>query len=237
MNSEFVTINGVDLELIRKNIKHIHLRVHPPNGRVSLAVPLHTSEEEIRLLTISRKIWIQKEQEAYKNQDRQTERKYDSGESVYMWGRQYRLRIINSNISNDVKIEGDRLILQVRKESTIQQRENVLNEWYRAQLKEKIPDLIKKWEPIIGVHVNEWGVKNMKTKWGTCNSEAGRIWLNLQLAKKPSEGLEYIVVHEKVHLLEKRHNKIFLEYMDKFMPFWKERKDDLNASLLEYMDA
>ncbi len=236
MSIESATIHGIELELVRKNVKHMHLWVYPPNGSVRLVVPETISNEQIRLFIISRKKWIQEEQSSYKNQERQTAREYVSGESVYIWGRQYRLKVQYSPACNDVKLQGDHLILQVRKESTPDQRERVLNEWYRAELKKRIPSLIQKWEPIIGVHVQDWGVKNMKTRWGTCNPDAGRIWLNLQLAKKPLEGLEYIIVHEMVHLLERKHNDTFREYMDRLLPFWKERKEALNACILEYME-
>lgn len=232
--AKICSISGVSVELVRKDVKNIHLWVYPPNGRVRLVVPYETSEEEIRIFLLSRRNWIKKEQTAYKNQKRQTEREYVSGESIYIWGRQYRLEITHSN-KNNVEINDDRLILQVRKRSTASQREKVINEWYRSELKTKIPALIKKWESILKVHVNDWGVKNMKTRWGTCNTETGKIWLNLQLAKKPISGLEYIVVHEMIHLIERKHNETFKKQMTLCLPFWKETRKELNECILPPM--
>jgi predicted metal-dependent hydrolase len=138
-----------------------------------------------------------------------------------------------SNKANNIETKANKLILAVREKSTQQQRKNVMKEWYRNELKEKIPPLIKKWEHIMGVKVNSWGVKNMKTRWGTCNTKEKRIWLNLQLVKKPVDCLEYVVVHELVHLLEKNHTQAFIGYMDKFLPNWRVIKDELNSFIMD----
>ncbi|WP_238918381.1 SprT family zinc-dependent metalloprotease [Clostridium sp. YIM B02555] len=231
-----LTINGIEVEIQKKNIKNLHLSVLPPKGKVRVSAPDSMNDDAIRIFIITKIGWIKKQQEKYKNQLRQCEREYVSGESIYLWGKRYRLDVVYSNICNDVKIKGNKLIFRVRQASTTEQRENVLNDWYRKNIKEEIPQLLEKWQKIIGVTVSDWGVKNMKTRWGTCNIEDKRIWLNLQLVKKPFECLEYVMVHELVHLLEKNHNKIFISYMDEFLPNWRKIKEELNSLILDYME-
>jgi predicted metal-dependent hydrolase len=229
-------INNIEIEIQKKKIKNLHLSVLPPKGRVRVSAPENMNEDAIRMFVITKISWIKKQQERFINQPRQSEREYVSGESVYLWGKRYRMEVVYSNICNDVQLKGNKLIFQVREASTIEQRANVLNEWYRERLKSEIPALIEKWENIIGVEVSDFGVKNMKTRWGTCNAEDKRIWINLQLAKKPPQCLEYVIVHELVHLIEKKHNKNFLSHMDKLLPNWRVIKDELNAFTLEYME-
>lgn len=231
-----LTINGIEVEIQKKNIKNLHLAVLPPKGKVRISAPNSMNDDAIRIFIITKLGWIKKQQEKYKNQLRQCEREYVSGESVYLWGKRYRLDVMYSNAYNNVKIKGNKLIFQVRGASTKDQREKVLNDWYRKNIKEEIPQLLEKWQKIIGVTANDWGVKNMKTRWGTCNIKDKRIWLNLQLAKKPFNCLEYVIVHELVHLLEKNHNKIFISYMDEFLPNWRKIKEELNSLILDYME-
>ena len=153
--------------------------------------------------------------------------------AIIFWGRRYRLELKYTKKANKVETKGNKLVLTVREASTQEQREKIMNEWYRAELKAKLPALIEKWEKIIGVKTNDFGVKNMRTRWGTCNVKDKRIWINLQLAKKPVACLEYIVVHELVHLLEKNHTPVFIEYMDKFLPGWRVTKDELNGFIMD----
>lgn len=233
---ENLTINDIEVEIQKKNIKNLHLSVLPPKGKVRVSAPNSMNDDAIRIFIITKIGWIKKQQEKYKNQPRQCEREYVSGESVYLWGKRYRLDVVYSNVCNNVKIKGNKLIFQVREASTTEQHENVLNDWYRKNIKEEIPQLLEKWQKIIGVTASDWGVKNMKTRWGTCNIEDKRIWLNLQLVKKPFECLEYVMVHELVHLLEKNHNKIFISYMDEFLPNWRKIKEELNSLILDYME-
>lgn len=207
-----------------------------PLGRVRVSTPQDMNEDAIRMFVITKISWIKKQQEKFKNQPRQSEREYVSGESVYLWGKRYRLEVVYSNQCNDVQIKGERLILQVRETGTADQRANILNAWYREHIKKEIPPLIEKWQRMIGVEIAGWGVKNMKTRWGSCNAKAKRIWLNLQLAKKYPQCLEYVVVHELVHLLEKKHNKAFVAYMDLFLSDWQITKDELNGLILDYME-
>jgi predicted metal-dependent hydrolase len=226
-------ISGIKIEVIKKKIKNMHLSVLPPLGRVRISAPIGTNDETIKLFAIKKIGWIKKQIQKYKNQPRQSEREYVSGESHYLWGRRYRLELKYTKKANKVETKGSKLVLTVREASTQEQREKIMNEWYRAELKAKLPALIEKWEKIIGVKINDFGVKNMRTKWGTCNVKDKRIWINLQLAKKPVACLEYIVVHELVHLLEKNHTPVFIEYMDKFLPGWRVTKDELNGFIMD----
>ncbi len=228
-----MNVSGIEIEVIKKDIKNMHLNVMPPSGRVRISAPYGTSDDAINLFAVKKISWIKKQVEKYKNQERQTEREYVTGESHYLWGRRYKLEVRYSNKGNNIEIKGNKMILTVREKSTRQQRENFVNEWYRSELKAKLPPLIKKWEEVIGVKANTVGVKNMRTRWGTCNDKDKRIWINLQLVKKPVYCLEYIVVHELVHLLEKNHTPAFIEYMDTFIPSWRVIKDELNSFIMD----
>jgi predicted metal-dependent hydrolase len=226
-------VSGIEIEIVKKDIKNMHLNVLPPAGRVRISAPYGTSDDAINLFAVKKISWIKKQVEKFKNQARQTEREYFTGESHYLWGRRYRLEIRHSNKANNIELKGNKIILTVREKSTRQQRENVINEWYRAELKAKLPELVNKWEEIIGVKASAVGIKNMLTRWGTCNSENKRVWINLQLAKKPPECLEYIVVHELLHLLEKTHTANFVEYMDTYIPTWRVTKSELNSFIMD----
>ncbi|WP_256999956.1 M48 family metallopeptidase [Candidatus Methanoperedens nitratireducens] len=220
---------------MRKDIKNLHLGVYPPNGRVRIATPLKIDDEAVRLFAISKMAWIKKQKLKFETQERQSERRFVSGESHYYRGKRYLLNVIYHNAPPRVEIRKINCIdLYVREGSTDEKREKVLTEWYRKQLKDQIPALIDKWQKIIGVEVCDWGIKRMKTKWGTCTIADCRIWLNLELAKKPEHCLEYIIVHEMVHLIERNHNDCFVAYMDKFMPHWHFYKEELNRSILSH---
>ena len=224
-----IQISDFKIDVVRKSIKNMHLSVYPPKGRVRIAAPLNVDDETVKLFAISKLSWIRRNQRKFKSQERQTPREFAERESHYFQGRRYLLRVTEVEAAPKVEIKTKSYIdLHVRPNTTTEQKQIILNEWYRKELKKQIPIIIEKWEKIIGVNVKEWGVKQMKTKWGTCNIEANRIWLNLELAKKPLHCLEYIVVHEMIHLLERHHNNLFLAYMDKFIPRWKFYKDELN---------
>ena len=228
-----IKVSGLTVDVVRKDIKNLHLAVYPPAGRVRVAAPLRVSEEAVRLAVVSRLGWIKKQRTKFISQARQSEREYVSGESHYFQGQRYRLNVIYQNGASRVVIRNKSAIdLYVRAGSDREQRERVMLAWYRQCLKEQIPALIEKWEPVLGVRVADWRVRQMKTKWGTCNTKAGRIWLNLELAKKSAQCLEYIVVHEMVHLLERHHNDHFTELMSRFMPQWKLHREELNRSAL-----
>lgn len=228
---EKIIINDIEIELTKKNIKNLHLSVHPPDGKVKISAPKNMDDDAIRLFAISKLSWIKKQQKKFKNQDRQPKREFVSGESHYFLGQGYILNVVYTNKRRQgVKIRNKKYMdLYVRENTPKYLRERVMTEWYRKELKKLIPPLIEKWEPIMGVKVNEFSVKLMKTRWGTCNPTAKRIWLNLELAKRDPICLEYIVVHEMVHLLERSHNERFVAYMDKFMPNWRALKAELNG--------
>lgn len=228
---EKIVVNDIEIELTKKDIKNIHLSVHPPDGKVKISAPKKMGDDAIRLFAISNLSWIKKQKSKFINQERQTEREYVSGESHYFLGQRYLLNVVYTNKRRQgVEIRNKKYIdLYVRENCPIYLRERVMTEWYRKELKKLIPSLIEKWEPIMGVQVNEFGVKIMKTRWGTCNPTAKRIWINLELAKKNPICLEYIIIHEMVHLLERHHNDRFKAYMDKFMPNWRSIKAELNG--------
>ncbi len=229
-----ITIDNIDVEVISKKIKNIHLSVHPPDGRVRLAVPEKMNAEAIKLFVISKLSWIKKQRTKYKIQERQSVREFVSGESHYFLGTRYLLNVIETSGKQRVELRNKKYIdLYVRPNSSAKKREKIMMEWYRKYLKSIIPDYIKKWEKIIGVSVDFWGVKLMKTKWGTCNPDDKRIWINLELAKKNPRCLEYIIVHEMVHLLERHHNDKFIAYMDRFLPNWRSIRSELNEIIFE----
>ena len=225
----FIEISGIQVEVVHKAIKNLHLGVYPPAGRVRVAVPLRLDNEAVRLAVIPKLSWIRRQQACFAGQPRQSQRQMVSGESHFFQGRRYRLRVIEENATARVRLKGNTALeLYARPNSNAAKREVILNAWYRQALKTWLSDLIAKWEPVIGVQVAEWGIKKMKTKWGPCNIISRRIWLNLELAKKPPQCLEYILVHEMVHLLERHHNDRFTALMDRFMPQWRLYRDELN---------
>lgn len=194
-----------------------------------IATPLRVNDEAVRLFAISKLGWIKKHQVKFDAQERQSAREYVSGESHYYRGERYLLNVIYQKGVPKVIVRNKKYIdLYVRPGSTLAQRRRVITEWYRQQLKAEIPALIAKWQKVIGVEIAECGIKQMKTRWGTCNVTARRIWLNLELAKKPEHCLEYVIVHELVHLLERRHNERFVALMSQFMPQWRTYREELN---------
>ena len=232
-----IEVSGIQIEVVRKPIKNLHLSVHPPEGRVRVSAPTRTDDEAVRLAVVSKLLWIQKHQQTFADQPRQSPREMVGGESHYFLGRRYRLRVTEHDKPNNVTLRGNSaMILQVRPGTTRDKRQQILNDWYRRYMKEIIPDLIQKWEPTIGVRVNDWGVKKMKTRWGSCNIRDRRVWLNLDLAKKPPHCLEYVLVHEMVHLLERHHNDRFKSFMGQFLPQWRLYRDELNQAPLAHED-
>lgn len=228
-----MTINDIQIDIVRKNIKNMHLAVYPPVGRVRLAVPLKTTDDKIRLFVISKTSWIKKKQKQLISQNRQSERSYISGENHYYKGKKYILRIKNHVAPAEVRLSGNKYIdLYVRKNSTRDYKHTAMQEWYRDSMKEQIPTLLVKWGKKTGIKLRDWRIRKMKTKWGTCSIKSRRICLNLELSKKPDHCLEYVLVHEMVHLLERHHNDKFRAYMTKFMPKWESYRDELNNSVL-----
>jgi len=235
--NSLIEVSGIPVEVVRKNIKNLHLAVYPPNGHVRVAVPTRVNDETIRLAVVSRLGWIRKQQKALEQQERQSQREMVTGESHFVQGKRYRLDVIEHNGPPVVKIRGNKTLeLYTRPGTDFLKRGEALQCWYRKLLRKQIPDLLTKWEPVVGVQVTSFGIKKMKTKWGSCNADARRIWINLELAKKPYECLEYILVHEMVHFLERNHNDRFRELMDRFMPLWKSSREELNQAPLAHED-
>lgn len=229
-----LNISSISIEICKKNIKNMHLYVKPPNGNVTVSAPLSMSDKAIERFIRTKISWIKNQIAKFDNQPRQSEREYVSGETLYVWGKQYYLQTEHGKTPS-LKLSGDKAILTVRKESTPKQRENFVREWYRELLKAEIVQLLPKWEKITGLKASGWQTKYMTTQWGTCNTKTGKIWLNLQLAKKSPECLEYVILHELIHLVEKKHNEHFIFLMDKYMPMWREVKMSLNGQILDYM--
>lgn len=229
-----IEISGIKIEVQKKNIKNLHLAVVPPDGMVRVSAPMHLSDESIAMFVRTKLGWIKKQQEKFAEQPRQTKREYVSGETLYVFGHQYFLRVEYSYKGNSLVLEGNEAILTVRKESTAKQRETFVNEWYRTLLKEKVKIYLPKWENITGLHCDSWQIKYMTTRWGTCNTNTRKIWLNLQLAKKPIECLEYVILHELAHLKVRNHSKDFVVIMDQYMPYWRDVKNTLNNLKLDY---
>ena len=233
--SSSIQVSGISVQIERKDIKNLHLGVYPPNGRVRVAAPLVVSEDAIRLAVIGKLAWIRRQKTRFAEQPRQSAREMVNGESHYFLGRRYRLRVHEQPGKQYVAIRGmASLDLFVNPGRTTEQREAVLLRWYRQQLNELIPPLLEQWQAKLGVHVNAWGIKRMKTKWGSCNPVTGRVWFNLELAKKPVQCLEYIVVHELAHLLERQHNERFIALLDQHIPTWKSYRELLNLQHLAH---
>jgi predicted metal-dependent hydrolase len=228
-----ITVGGLTVEVVRKDIKNLHLGVYPPNGRVRVAAPLVVSDEAVRLAVIGKLGWIKRQQAKFEAQPRQSQREMVNGESHYFLGQRYRLRVLAYTGPPRIRCSGaDFLDLFVRPETTVEQRQRVLEDWYREQLRGRIPALLEQWQPVLGVAAAEWGIRKMKTRWGSCNIRARRVWFNLELAKKPARCLEYVVVHELVHLLERNHNARFKALMEQHLPTWRACREELNRAPL-----
>lgn len=230
-----VLISDIQIEIIKKDIKNMHLSVLPPDGKVRVSAPNNLSDESIIMFVKTKLGWIKKQQEKFELQPRQSEREYVSGETLYVWGHQYFLQVEYNQKKNSLVLVGNKAILSVRKESTAKQREKFVNEWYRSLLKTEVEKYLPKWEALTGLYCDGWQSKYMTTKWGTCNTSTRKIWLNLQLAKKPIECLEYVILHELAHLKVKNHGPDFVAILDLHMPYWRECKKMLNDSKLDYM--
>ena len=232
-----IDVRGTLVEIVRKDIKHLHMGVYPPSGRVRVAAPLRLDDDAVRLAVISRLGWIHRKQAEFKQQDRQSQREFVTGESHYFEGRRYRIDVTECDGPPTVRLlNTTTMALRVRPGDDQDQREAVLNRWYCCQLRDRLPALLKKWESKVGVRVAEVRIRKMKTRWGSCNKDGRRIWLNLELMKKPVGCLEYIVVHEMLHLIERHHNDRFRDLMDKLMPQWRILRDELNRAPLAHAD-
>ena len=231
-NNYAFTVSDIPVSVVRKEVKRMQLAVYPPEGDVRVTAPDHFTESNIRLAVVSRLAWIKKQRAFFIDQPRQTSREMISGETHYFFGQAYELVVNYQQGKHVIKAEGRYLTLSVRKGTSVKNREEVLSRFYREHLKARIPDLLVKWEARLGVQSHGWGVKRMKTKWGSCSTGRKHIWLNLELAKKPLRCLEYVIVHELVHLLEDSHSKRFIALMDEHLPSWDRLRSELNGEHL-----
>ncbi|MGO9257657.1 MAG: M48 family metallopeptidase [Bryobacteraceae bacterium] len=229
-----IDLGGISVEVIKKDIKNVHLSVYPPTGKVRISAPLRMNLDNVRVFAVSKLGWIRQQQKKVQEQEREPLREYLDRESHYVWGKRYLLKVIEKDAAAVVELMHSQLVLQVRPATGEEKKQAILEEWYRTQLKAAIPPLIAKWEPLMGVRVERCFVRRMKTKWGSCSRASANIRLNTDLARKPRECLEYIVVHEMVHVLEPTHNSRFIALMDRFMPTWRFHREVLNRLPLRH---
>ncbi|MEQ1546291.1 SprT family zinc-dependent metalloprotease [Methyloglobulus sp.] len=221
-------LGDIAVDVVQKDIKNIHLSVYPPAGKVRISAPLRMDIDTIRVFAITKLDWIKRQQQKLREQARETPREYLDRESHYVWGNRYLLKVIEKDTAPEIELKHNKMFLQIRPATSDGRKQEILEAWYREQLKEAVPLFIAKWEPLMGVKVERFFVQRMKTKWGSCSPHSNSIRLNTDLAKKPPECLEYIVVHEMTHLLEPTHNSRFIIFMDQFIPKWRFYKEELN---------
>lgn len=236
MPAQQINIGGISMDVEFKDIKNVHLSVYPPTGRVRIAAPARMNLDIIRLYAISKLEWIKKQQAKLQSQQRETPREYLDRESHYVWGQRYLLKIKEEDAAPTVELKHNQMVLTVRPGANTEKKETVVASWYRDQLRLAMSPLIAKWETLIGVKANRIFVQRMKTKWGSCNPRTRSIRLNSELARKSPECLEYVIVHELVHLLEPTHNQRFVALMDQFMPQWRQLRDELNRQPLSHQE-
>lgn len=230
-----IKVGGLQVDVVRKPIKNLHLAVYPPAGRVRVAAPLEVNDEAVRLAVVTRMGWIKRQQTKFLSQPRQPERCYVSGETHFFLGQRYRLNLIEGAKAGRVHIRNSRAVdLHVRNGSDVAARERVFQRWYRHELRVRAAPLVERWASEFGIPEPVWGIKRMKTKWGTCNAEARRVWLNLELIKKPPHCLEYVVVHELAHFFERNHSDRFVSLLDRMLPQWRIYRDELSAEPLAH---
>jgi predicted metal-dependent hydrolase len=233
--NSYLQLGSIEVLVVRKPIKNLHLSVLPPGGRVRVTAPQNMKDDAVRTFIATRLPWIKKQQRKFAGQERQTKRDYISGESHYFFGKRYRLELVYEEAVPAIFIKGkNKIVLQVRPKSSVVKRQEVMTEWYRKQLYPAIDELIAKWQKKMSVQAEFWGIKQMKTRWGTCNHKKSRILFNLELAKKPMVCIEYVVVHELLHLVERKHNEKFVDMMTKYIPKWQSIKEELNSLILSY---
>ena len=229
-------LGSITVDVVQKDIKNVHLSVYPPTGKVRIAAPLRMSTETIRVFAVSKLGWIKQQQRRILQQERETPREYVQRESHYLWGKRYLLKVVEQDAPPQVELRHNKIVLSVRPTTGAERRQQILDEWYRRQLRTAAWLLITKWQPIIGVKVDRLFIQHMKTKWGSCSRVAANIRLNTELAKKPQECLEYLVAHELAHLIEPTHNSRFIDLMDRLMPNWRFYRQQLNRLPLRHED-
>lgn len=231
-----IELGDILVEVELKDIKNVHLSVYPPNGRVRITAPKRMDVETIRVYAISKLGWIKEQQKKFKEQERESPREYLELESHYLWGDRYLLEIQEDVNTLGIELSHNRMILHIRPGSEQAKKQAVVEEWYRKQVRMMALPMIDKHEGIIGVKMNRLFIQRMKTRWGSCKPDTGNIRLNTELGKKPRKCLEYIIVHELVHLVEPTHNARFIELMDKYMPHWKMLREELNRAPLGHVE-
>lgn len=226
-------ISGLRVNVVRKRIKNLHLGVYPPHGRVRVAAPLELTRDAVRLAVVDKLIWIKRQRAKFEKQARQTEREFVSGETHYLLGRRYRLQVIEHQAPPKVLLHGKTSIyLYIRPGTSKSKREQVFHQWYRSKLKSVVATLIYKWQRQLEIEAKTWNIRKMKTKWGSCNTSSGRILLNLELAKKPLRCIEYVIVHELLHLIERNHGDAFIALLNLHLPSWRQHRDELTSTPL-----
>lgn len=227
-HNSIIELSDISILVTRKNIKNVHLSVHPPHGRVTLVAPTNTRMDVARAYAISKLAWIRQQQQLLKSQARETSREFIERESHYLWGRRYLLKIVEADGKPFVKLDHKRITLTIRPGSNTEKRAEIIHDWHKSLLHTVVPTLIEKWQIKLGVKVKSYFLQQMKTKWGSCNHKAGNIRLNTELVKKPKDLLEYVIIHELAHLLEPTHNHRFVDILDKYYPTWNEARAELN---------
>lgn len=234
-NQSLLQVGGIEAVVLYKPVKNLHLNVLPPAGKVRVTAPHNMNDDAIRTFLATRISWIKKMQAKFEDQERQTPREYVSGETHYFFGKQYRLEIAETDNTPTVSFKGkSKIVLNIKPKTATLKREEIMQEWCRQELRVFLAKAIAQWEKKIGVKANSWGIRRMKTRWGTCNHKKKNIWLNLELAKKPESCIEYVVVHELLHLIEEKHSDKFLALMKKYLPKWQSEKEELNRMILSH---
>lgn len=234
-NQSLMVVGEIEVVVLYKPVKNLHLNVLPPGGKVRVTAPQNMSEDAVRTFIATRIPWIKKMQAGFKGQERQTPREYVSGETHYFFGNKYRLEVVESDTLPTVALKGKtKLLLTIRPKTNVQKREAVISEWYRGELNKYLNIAVKKWEEKIGVKSNTWGIRKMKTRWGSCNHNKKMLWFNLELVKKPLHCIDYVIVHELLHLIEDKHNDNFYNLLEIFFPKWRSEKEELNRLILTH---
>ena len=235
INMNLIILNNIEIQVTKKNIKNLHLSVLPPNGTVKISAPLEVSDDAIIAFASSRLTWIRAQIATFEEHERESKREYVSGESFYLFGKRYLLNTVQAN-KNNLEIQNDRIFLSLKQNKSNEQKINFVNNWYRDKLRIEIKRLLATWQEKTNLIPESWQIKDMKTKWGSCTKNKAKLWFNLQLVKKPIECIEYVVLHELIHLRVEKHNNEFKNLMHQYMPDWQERKNRLNNFILEYIE-
>lgn len=231
---QHLLVGGIDVEVVRKPIKNLHLGVYPPSGRVRVAAPPSLNDEAIRLAVVTRMGWINRQKKKFATQARQSERAYVSGETHFHFGVSYRLRLVRKSGPSMARVVGDRIELSIPTNANRDFRERAFQRWQREQLRDRVQSLVDHWTEALDVQRPQVGIKRMRTKWGSCNPDAGRVWINLEMVKKPPACLDYLICHEMAHIIERSHGDRFISLLDRHMPRWRTLRDELNREPLAF---